>query len=142
MALVRNAVKGDLENINSILRTNRQIGDINKCDIKEFVVAEVDGKVVGCGMAKEHNDSLEIRKVSNLPEYQGKGIGKEICKVLLDRAKQKRSWLLSVDSHAFWEQFGFHVVSEKEEPKEAEEYCGKCKQRGDCNRVVMFRDRD
>ncbi len=140
MVLVRNAGMGDLECINGILSINNQINDITKDDIKECVVAEVDGKIVGCGMGKEHKDNLELRKVSVLPGHQGQGIGKAISETLLKRAKQRRCWLLSTDSLAFWELFGFHVVSEKEEPKEAEEYCGKCGQRGECNRVVMFRE--
>jgi N-acetylglutamate synthase-like GNAT family acetyltransferase len=140
MALVRNAVIEDLECINSILSINNQISDITRDDIAECVVAEVDGKVVGCGMGREHKDNLELRKVSVLPEYQGLGIGKTISRTLLKRAQTKRCWLLSTDSRVFWEKLGFHGVSEKEEPKEAEEYCVKCGQRGKCDRVVMFRE--
>ena len=107
MALVRDAKDRDLEYINEILRINGQINDVNKEDRKDFMVVEEDGRVAGCGMLKEYEEGFEIRKVSVLPECQGKGIGKEITLTLLERTKGKKCWLLSVDMHTFWEQFGF-----------------------------------
>ncbi|MEE9151281.1 MAG: GNAT family N-acetyltransferase [Thermoplasmata archaeon] len=140
MAIIRDAVKGDLEPVNHILKTNGQINDVVKSDIKDFVVAEVDSKVVGLGMLKDHEDYVEIRKVSVLSEYRKRGIGKKIAHTLLGRAEGKKCSLLSVDSHSFWEQFGFYMVSEKEEPRKIREQCDCCSQRQDCNRVVMFRE--
>ena len=140
MAIVREAFLKDLEAIIRILDTNRQRSDVGEEDIKDFVVAEIDGTVVGCGMLFEHEDSVEIRKVSLLPVHQRKGLGKDIAQALLTRVKGRKCWLLSVDSHSFWEQFGFGILSEEEEPKEAKEYCKGCKQREDCDRVVMVRE--
>jgi amino-acid N-acetyltransferase len=140
MATIRDALKEDSEYINSILRINGQSVDTEEEDYKGFIVAELDGNVVGCGKLINHGDKVEIRKVSVLPEYQRRGIGKEISRALLDRAKGRKCWLLSVDSHGFWEQFGFHILPEEEEPKEAKEYCQNCRLRQDCNRVVMFRE--
>ena len=139
MAVVRDAVFEDLEAVKRILQTNGQIGDITGKDMQDFVLAEIDGDVVGCGMLKEHENSVEVSKVSVLPGHQGKGIGKAIALTLLSRVKTRKCWLLSVDSHSYWEQFEFHILPENEEPKEAKKYCEKCEQRQECNRVVMVR---
>jgi N-acetylglutamate synthase-like GNAT family acetyltransferase len=140
MATIRDALREDLVYINSILRINGQLGDKEEDDFKDFIVAEVNGSLVGCGMLKDHDDYVEIRKVSVLPEYQKRGIGKKIAHKLLGRVKNRKCFLLSVDSHSFWGQFGFFVLSEKEEPKEIKEQCDCCSQRQNCNRVVMFRE--
>lgn len=142
MVFVRDAKESDLEYINEILRVNGQIDDVTKEDIKDFVVAEEDQRIAGCGMLKEYEEGFEIRKVSVLPECQRKGIGKEIILTLLKRAKGKECWLLSVDMHAFWEQFGFYIVPEEMEPIDLKEQCDNCSQRKDCNRVVMIRKED
>lgn len=140
MATIRDALKEDSEYINNILRINGQLVDTEEEDYKGFIVAELEGQVVGCGMLIDHGDEVEIRKVSVLPEYQRRGIGRELSRTLIDRAKGRKCWLLSVDSHGFWEQFGFHVVPEEEEPKEAKEHCQNCRLWQSCNRVVMFRE--
>ncbi len=140
MAIIRDAVEKDLENINEILGINGQIDDIREEDVRKFIVAVADGKIVGCGMLKEHNDGVELSKVSVTPEFQNQGIGSELARTLIERAKGKECWLLCVDSHDFWGQFGFYVVPEEEEPKEALECCEKCGRRDECNRVVMVRE--
>lgn len=129
-----------MEPIKKILEINGQLGDIDNEEIKYFVVAEMDGKVIGCGMLKNHDYTFEIRMVSVLPKYQREGIGKEIALTLLGRAKGRKCWLLSVDSHNFWEQFGFYIMPEEEEPIEAKEHCENCRQREECNRAAMFRE--
>ena len=78
--------------------------------------------------------------MSVLPENQGKGLGMEIVLTLLGRVKGKRCWLLSVDTHSFWENFGFRIVPEDEAPVEIREQCEKCQRRDECNRVVMIKN--
>lgn len=142
MTFVRDAKESDLEYINEILRVNGQIDNVIKEDKKHFVVVEEDQRIVDCGMLKEHEEGFEIRKVSVLPECRRKGIGKEIIQTLLERAKGKQCWLLSVDMQAFWQQFGFNIVPEEREPIDLKEQCDNCSQRKDCNRVVMIKDAD
>ncbi|UCF07606.1 MAG: GNAT family N-acetyltransferase [Thermoplasmata archaeon] len=140
MVKLRNAISEDLEEINNILFINGQIGDVVEEDIKWVIVAEDEGEVVGCGMLKDHEDSVEIRKVSVLPDTRGKGVGKEIVLRLLVKAKGRSCWLTSVESHNFWEFFGFVAVTEEEEPRDVIEHCRRCTRRQECNRVVMVRD--
>lgn len=139
-AIIRDAKIKDLEIINNILGINGQINDIKEVNIKYFIVAEVDGRVVGCGQCKENDDSFVVSKISVLPQNQGKGIGMEIVMTLLGRASGKKCWLLSVNSHAFWELFDFKGVSEADEPFNMQEQCIECSKRSRCDRLVMVRD--
>lgn len=141
MVVIREALSKDLVGIINILEVNGQISDVDENDIKEFVVAEIDGEIVGCGMLKEHEDSFEIKKVSVLSEHQEKGIGRDITLMLLEKVKVKECWLMSAGSQDYWKKFGFRILAEDEEPKEAREYCDKCEHRGVCNRMVMIRNR-
>jgi amino-acid N-acetyltransferase len=138
--IIRDAKVKDIEQINHILETNGQINDIKEDEINDFIVAEIDGKVVGCGKCSENPDSFEIAKISVLPPNQGKGIGMEIVMTLLGRSSGKRCWLLSVDSHNFWELFDFRKIPEEDEPRKVKEQCANCGKRSTCNRVVMCRE--
>lgn len=140
MARIRNAKEKDLDQINLVLEKNDQIGDVKEYDIKDFVVAVDGGEVVGCGMLKEHKDTVEIRKISVLPGNQGQGIGKDIVLRLLSKAEGKSCWLLCVDSTDFWEFFGFYAVTEEDEPAWILAQCEECNRKDVCNRTVMIRD--
>ena len=95
---------------------------------------------MGCGMLKEHENSVEITRVSVLPSDQGKGLGMGITMTLLGRTEGRRCWLVSVHSHDFWSNFGFHVVPEEVAPREAKETCERCGRKYNCKRVIMVRE--
>jgi len=57
-------------------------------DIQEFVVAELDGVVVGCGaMHVMWEDLAEVRTLAVGPEFAGRGIGSALLSTLMDRAR-------------------------------------------------------
>ena len=57
-------------------------------DVQEFLVAERDGRVVGCGaLHVMWEDLAEVRTLAVAPEHIGKGIGSQILELLLDRAR-------------------------------------------------------
>jgi len=56
-------------------------------DVQEFYVAELDGKIVGCGaLHVMWHDLGEIRTVAVDPAIKGKGIGSQIMNALTQRA--------------------------------------------------------
>ncbi len=140
MTRIRDAKEKDLDQINLVLEKNDQIGDVKEYDIKHFMVAVDEGEVVGCGMLKEHKDTVEIQKISVLPKSQGQGIGKDIVLRLLNKAEGKSCWLLCVDSTDFWEFFGFYAVTEEDEPAWILAQCEECNRKDECKRTVMIRD--
>ena len=57
-------------------------------DVQEFVIAEIDGHVVGCGALHVlWQDLAEVRTLAVAPEFRGHGVGAEILNELIDRAR-------------------------------------------------------
>ena len=57
-------------------------------DVQEFVVAELDGAVVGCGALHViWEDVAEVRTLAVDPDVRGTGAGHALLKRLLDRAR-------------------------------------------------------
>ena len=81
-------------------------------DVQEFFVAEVDGKVIGCGALHVLWEDLgEVRTVAVLEEHRGKKIGHQILSAIIERAKQiglKRLFCLTFETTFF----GSHGFSE------------------------------
>jgi amino-acid N-acetyltransferase len=57
-------------------------------DVQEFVIAEIDGQVVGCGALHVlWQDLAEVRTLAVAPEFRGHGVGAELLNALIDRAR-------------------------------------------------------
>ena len=57
-------------------------------DVQEFVVAEIDGAVVGCGALHViWEDLAEVRTLAVDPEVRGTGAGHALLEQLLERAR-------------------------------------------------------
>lgn len=84
--------------------------------IQEFVVAEVDGKVVGCGALHVMWEDLgEIRTIAVDEGVLGHGVGKTIYLALEERAKQlglSRLFCLTFEVE-FFSSRGFEAVAEE-----------------------------
>jgi amino-acid N-acetyltransferase len=89
--------------------------------VQEFVVAELDGEVVGCGALHVlWEDLAEVRTVAVLEEMHGKGIGNQIMVKILENAKDigvKKVFCLTFEtkffgSHGFQEIEGTPVSPE------------------------------
>ena len=86
--------------------------------VQEFIVAEVDAEVVGCGALHVLLEDLaEVRTVAVIESMQGKGIGHTILENILARAKEvgvKKVFCLTFEtkffgSHGFTELQGSPV---------------------------------
>jgi amino-acid N-acetyltransferase len=89
--------------------------------VQEFVVAEVDGEVVGCGALHVlWEDIAEVRTVAVVEQMRGKGVGHLILENILARAKEvgvKKVFCLTFEtkffgSHGFKEIQGSPVEPE------------------------------
>ncbi|MCS6843356.1 MAG: N-acetyltransferase [Caldilineales bacterium] len=81
--------------------------------LHDFVVAEMDGRLVGCGSLIPLTPTLaEIRSLAVAPEYQGHGIGGQIVGHLIDLARRRgleQVCALTLRPNFFQHQ-GFQVV--------------------------------
>ena len=81
--------------------------------VQEFVVAELDGEVVGCGALHVlWEDLAEVRTVAVLEEMHGKGIGNQIMVKILENAKEigvKKVFCLTFETK-FFGAHGFQEI--------------------------------
>lgn len=84
-------------------------------DIQEFLVAEVDGEVVGCGaLHVMWEDLAEVRTVAVAPAFARHGIGSALLTALLDRARDvgvQRVFCLTFMVR-FFEAHGFSEIGD------------------------------
>jgi len=90
-------------------------------DVQEFVVAELDGEVVGCGALHVlWEDLAEVRTLAVHQDLRGRGIGGQLLRQLLDTARAvgvKRVFTLTFEvdffaAHGFAEIEGTPVSHE------------------------------
>jgi amino-acid N-acetyltransferase len=81
--------------------------------VQEFTVAEIDGKVVGCGAVHVlWEDLAEVRSVAVESTVRGKGVGHGILEVLIKRAAElgvKRIFCLTFETQ-FFGRHGFKEI--------------------------------
>ena len=82
-------------------------------DVQEFLVAEIDGNVVGCGALHVlWEDLAEIRTLAVDPDYQHRGVGGRILDALIARAYDlglARLFCLTFEVE-FFGAHGFHEI--------------------------------
>jgi ribosomal protein S18 acetylase RimI-like enzyme len=88
---------------------------------RKFLVAlnETDNEVVGYAHAMEKNrEDYELLRIYVLPQYQGKGIGKQLLQELknqIKNLKKIKAWVEKENQigRSFYENKGFQMVEEK-----------------------------
>lgn len=92
-------------------------------DTQDFVVAELDGAIVGCGALHVlWEDLAEIRTLAVDPGVRGRGVGHALVERLVATARDlgvSRLFCLTFET-AFFERQGFHEIQGT--PVEAEVY--------------------
>jgi amino-acid N-acetyltransferase len=82
--------------------------------VQEFVVAELDGRVVGCGaLHVMWRDLAEVRTLAVAEDVKRQGLGAKMLTNLLDRASDlgvKRVFCLTFETE-FFKTFGFEEIS-------------------------------
>jgi amino-acid N-acetyltransferase len=84
-------------------------------DVQEFVVAELDGQVIGCGALHVMWEDLgEVRTLAVQPAHKGKGIGAALLEALLEHAKSlglRRVFCLTFET-SFFSRAGFAAIED------------------------------
>ena len=117
---IRPATTADIKTIRHIIDVNKASRRILEKEtvtlyetVQEFVVAEVDGEVVGCGALHVlWEDLAEVRTVGVEDNVRGKGVGHKILEELIERAKKigvKRIFCLTFETD-FFGRHGFKEI--------------------------------
>lgn len=120
-ALIRPALPRDRDAVVALLRAEKLEAAFVP---DEFLVTEVDGRVVACGRLKPLSDgSDEVASVAVAPEVRGEGLGASIVRRLLARARGPVHALALAPG--FFARLGFSAVDRAPEPlrEKAEGIC-------------------
>ena len=81
--------------------------------LADFVVAREGQRVVGCAALERYGSSALLRSVAVDVTMRGLGLGQELTKALLERARRfklVRVYLLTETAQQFFPRFGFKVI--------------------------------
>ena len=112
--------------------------------LPEFVVAvEVEtGKVAGCGALHcTWAELAEIRSLAVSKDFQRRGIGGEIVKLLIEDGKKlgvKKFFTLTYNTD-FFASVGFEIVPKETLPQKIWSDCLSCPKFPNCDEIAMIR---
>ncbi len=109
-------------------------------NLRDFFVAEAGGSLVGCGACHiTWEDLAEVKSVAVAPEWQRRGVGRQIVTACLEEARQleiKRVFVLTYQQK-FFESLGFVAVDKAELPHKIWTECINCPKFPDCGEIAM-----
>ena len=152
MKQTRNAVLLDVEQIHAIIQSHADVGILLPRtraelaeNIRDFIVAEDSGRIVGCGALHLYGPHLcEVRSIVVKPEAKGQGAGGRILSALIEEAEAHgiQSVCLFTRIPDFFFKYGFRTVEDKSElPDKIFKDCQICPRLARCDEVAMVRGR-
>lgn len=147
--ICRNAVVEDVEPLYLMIEEYAQRGimlprsrQALTRQIDQFVIAEIEGRFVGCGsLFKLGNDLVEIRSIGLNDEGKGKGIGSMILAKLVEEAKNQKIPKVMALTYAvdFFLRNGFEVVEKEIFPEKVWTDCVNCKKQHACDEIAVLK---
>ena len=120
----------------------RTLTELYEC-VREFLVAEEDGKVAGCGALKFYAaDLAEIRSLCVTPGLGHRGVGRALTEQLLSEAEQyqlKTVFALTT-SPEFFARCGFREMARERFPMKIWRDCLRCDKYFHCDEKTMVID--
>ena len=145
----REAVLPDAEQIHRLISTHFESGTLLSrtfpeiCEnVRDFLVVEDAGKVVGCGALHLYGLHLaEIRSITVHPEYRLRGAGVTLVRKLLKQAEkhQVSGVCLFTRIPEFFARLGFSIVQREDIPDKLYKDCCVCPKLNCCDEVAMVR---
>jgi amino-acid N-acetyltransferase len=110
--------------------------------LRDWVVAEEDSQVVGCGsLLIMWADLAEIRSLVVASEFQGRGLGRQLLEWLVKEAKAlglPQIFTLTRQI-GFFANLGFQETSRESLPRKIWKDCWNCARLNDCDEVAMIK---
>lgn len=116
-----------------------------KYSLDSFVIAEEDGRLLGCGsLCQLGKDLVEIRSLGVAEDCKGRGIGRRLVDYLLQEAGEKKIPKVMALTYevAFFEKMGFTVVPKDIFPEKVWTDCIHCKKQHCCDEIAVLRRLD
>jgi len=147
---VRSATISDAKAINALINSYaerdrmlfRSLGDIYE-NLQTFIVAELDGTIVGCcALEVIWADLAEVKSLAIDEAYKGKGIGRELVAVAVEQAATlgvPKVFALTLEP-GFFEKSGFAIVVKEALPMKVWSDCARCPKQQNCDEIAMIKN--
>ncbi len=147
--LARSAILPDARHIERLIAAEvapsslipRSLAEICE-NIRDFVVVEDHGRIVGCGALHLYGPHLaEIRSITVRKPYRGKGAGRVLVEALLAEAERQGAHCICLFTKvpSFFRRLGFRMAEHKSLPDKAYKDCQFCPKLEACDEVPMVR---
>ncbi|MGH7178034.1 MAG: N-acetyltransferase [Tepidisphaeraceae bacterium] len=147
---IRPATPRDVPRVQEIINSHAELGRmLFKSygqlyeDLRDYAVAELDGKIVGCvALTIMWADLAELRALAVDDSARGRGIGTRLAEWAVDEARrlQIRRVMALTYEQQFFEKLGFVVVPKESLPLKAWGECAACPKRDGCDEIAMIRE--
>jgi amino-acid N-acetyltransferase len=120
LATVRAATSGDLPAVERLLVASKLPLDGVPEALKDFVVAESDGELVGVAGLEICCDDALLRSVAVRPEWRSKGVGRALVTRAIANAESRglhALYLLTTTAETYFPSFGFKAITRAEVPE-------------------------
>jgi amino-acid N-acetyltransferase len=111
-------------------------------NIRDFVVAETAGKIVGCGALHLYGTHLaEIRSIAVWPSAHGRGAGRLLVTTLLNDVELHHVTCVCLFTRVpeFFAHMGFTLTVRQQFPEKVFKDCANCPWQHKCDEVAMYR---
>ena len=110
-------------------------------NIRDFVVVEHEGEVVGCGALHLYGMHLaEVRSITIGPKAKGQGAGRMLIDALLAEASRQSVTCVCLFTRIpdFFGKMGFTVVDKELLPDKMYKDCLRCPRLHACDEIAMY----
>ncbi len=110
-------------------------------NLRDFIVADADGQVVGCaGLKILWRDMAEIVSLAVHPEWQGRGLGRRLCEPLIEDAQALGivTVLALTYQVPFFHKLGFEIVPRHTLSQKVWQDCQFCAKHDCCDEIAMI----
>lgn len=149
MVHTRNAILRDVKEIHAIMEPYYPDGTLlprhipELCEnIRDFVVAERDGEIIGCGALHLYGLHLaEVRSIAVHPQAKGLGAGRLLVEALLQEAERQNVTCVCLFTRIpeFFARVGFSLASREDLPDKIYKDCIHCPRFYACDEIAMVR---
>ena len=148
-AICRKAVPEDVEPLFEMIKGYAERGimlprsrEVLHRQLEHFVVAEVNGEVVGCGsLCRLGNDLVEVRSLGISEGHKGMGIGSLLLDRLVEEAeKQQIPKVMALTYEVFFLKNGFAVVNKEIFPEKVWTDCVHCSKQDCCDEIAVLKE--
>jgi amino-acid N-acetyltransferase len=119
-AQIRPATAADLPRVEQLLtESDLPLAGVRE-SLKDFVVAEADGDLVGVAGLEICCDDALLRSVAVRPEWRSKGVGRALVTRAISDAEARglrALYLLTTSAERYFPSFGFKEISRENVPE-------------------------